>query len=59
MSQKKCDQERSVYELMNAQDTVLCSSFASTFAQRNGERGKCRNQGGTVGEEFQGLGNFE
>ena len=58
-SKKKWDQERSVYELLNAQDTVLCSSFASTFAQRNGERGKCRNQGGTVGEEFQGLGNFE
>ena len=33
-----------VCELLNAQDTVLCSNFA----QRNGERGDCPNQGGTL-----------
>jgi hypothetical protein len=44
-----------VYEVLNAQDTVLCSYFA----ERNGKRGECRNQGSTMGEVFQGLGNFE
>jgi hypothetical protein len=64
-----------VYELLNAQDTVLCcsaplcffknkkktssSSSSSYFAQRSGERSDCQNQGGTAGEVFQGLGNFE
>jgi hypothetical protein len=43
------------YELLNAQDTVLCSYFA----QRSGERRECQNQGGTTDEVFQGLGNFE
>jgi hypothetical protein len=33
-----------VYELLNAQDTVLCSYFA----QISGERSDCQNQGGTA-----------
>jgi hypothetical protein len=40
-----------VYELLNAQDTVLCSYFA----QRSGERSDCQNLGGTADEVFQGL----
>ena len=44
-----------VYELLNAQDTVLCSYFV----QRSEERSECQNQGGTSSEEFQGLGTFE
>ena len=44
-----------VYELLNAQDTVLCSYFA----QRSGERSDCQNLGGTADEVFQGLDNFE
>jgi hypothetical protein len=44
-----------VYELLNAQDTVLCSYFA----QRLGERNERQNQGGAAEEVFQGLGNFE
>ena len=44
-----------VYELLNAQDTVLCSYFA----QRSGERNDWQNQGGSAKEVFQGLGNFE
>ena len=43
-----------VYELLNAQDTVLCSYFA----QRSGARSECQNQGGTADQVFQGLGNF-
>ena len=44
-----------VYELLNAQDTVVCSYFA----QRSGERSDCPNQEATASEVFQGLGNFE
>ena len=44
-----------VYELLNAQDTVLCSYFA----QSSGERSDCQNLGGTADEVFQGLDNFE
>ena len=44
-----------VYELLNAQDTVLCSYFA----QRSGELSDCQNLGGTADEVFQGLDNFE
>jgi hypothetical protein len=44
-----------VYELLNAQDTVLCSYFA----QRSGERSERQNQGGASDEVFQGLGNFD
>jgi hypothetical protein len=40
-----------VHELLNAQDTVLCSYFA----QRSGERGEGRSRKSTVGEAFQGL----
>ena len=43
------------YELLNAQDTLLCSCFA----QRSGERSDCQNLGGTAAEVFQGLDNFE
>jgi hypothetical protein len=44
-----------VYELLNAQDTVLCSYFA----QRSGDRSDCPNLGGTSDEAFQGLDNCE
>ena len=44
-----------VHELLITQDTVLCSYFA----QRSGDQSECQNQGGTVDEVFQGLGNFE
>jgi hypothetical protein len=44
-----------VYELLIAQDTVLCLYFA----QRSGERSECQNQGGAADEVFQGLGNFD
>jgi len=40
-----------VYELLNASDTGICSYFA----QRNGERGDCQNQGATLDEVFQGF----
>jgi hypothetical protein len=40
------------YELINVQDTVLCSCFV----QRSGERSEC--QGGVADEVFQGLDNF-
>ena len=44
-----------VPELLNAQDTVLCSYFA----QRSGARGEGRSRESTVGEVFQGLDHFE
>ena len=44
-----------VHELLNAQDTVLCSYFA----QRLGERGEGRSRKSTVEEAFQGLDSFE
>ena len=44
-----------VFELLNAQDTVLCSYFA----QRSGERNEWQNQGGAAEEVLQRLGNFE
>ena len=44
-----------VHELLNAQDTVLCSYFA----QRSGARGEGRGRASTVGEAFQGLDYFE
>jgi hypothetical protein len=44
-----------VYELLNAQDKVLCSYFA----QRSGERNEWQKQGAAGEEVFQGLGNFE
>ena len=44
-----------VHELLNAQDTVLCSYFA----QRSGARGEGRSRESTVGEAFQGLDHFE
>ena len=40
-----------VHELLNAQDTVLCSYFA----QRSGARGEGQGRESTVGEAFQGL----
>ena len=44
-----------VHELLNAQDTVLCSYFA----QRSGARGEGWSRESTVGEVFQGLDHFE
>jgi hypothetical protein len=44
-----------VHELLNAQDTVLCSYFA----QRSGERVEGRSRKSTVEEAFQGLDRFE
>jgi hypothetical protein len=44
-----------VHELLNAQDTVLCSYFA----QRSGARGEGRSRESTVGEVLQGLDHFE
>jgi len=44
-----------VFELLNAQDTVLWSCFA----QRSGERNEWQNQGGAAEEVLQRLGNFE
>ena len=43
-----------VHELLNAQDTVLCSYFA----QRSGERGEGRSRKSTEEEAFQGLDSF-
>ena len=43
-----------VRELLNAQDTVLCSYFA----QKTGAKGGC-GQKNTVEEAFQGLDRFE
>jgi hypothetical protein len=54
-SKRNAIRKRLVYELLNAQDTVLCSYFA----QRSGERSVCQNLGGTADEVFQGLDNFE
>ncbi len=44
-----------VHELLNAQDTVLCSYFA----QRSGAKGDGCGQKSTVEEAFQGLDRFE
>jgi hypothetical protein len=44
-----------VHELLNAQDTALCSYFA----QRSGARGEGRGRESTVGEAFQRLDYFE
>jgi hypothetical protein len=44
-----------VHELLNAQDTVLCSYFA----QRSGEKDGGRNRKSKVEEVFQGLDSFE
>ncbi len=54
-SKKNAIRKGLVYELLNAQDTVLCSYFA----QRSGELSDCQNLGGTADEVFQGLDNFE
>ena len=44
-----------VYELLNAQDTVLCSYFS----QRSGEREEGRSGKIMVEEALQGLDSFE
>jgi hypothetical protein len=44
-----------VHELLNAQDTVLCSYFV----QRSGEWGEGRGRKSRVEEAFQGLDSFE
>ena len=54
-SKKNAIRKGLVYELLNAQDTVLCSYFA----QRSGERSECQNLGGTSDEVLKGLDNFE
>ena len=54
-SKKNAIRKGLVYELQNAQDTVLCSYLA----QRSGERKEWQNQGGVAEEVIQGLGNFE
>jgi ribonuclease HI len=43
-----------VHELLNAQETVLCSYFA----QRSGERDAIRSEDGNVEEVFQGMDSF-
>ena len=50
-SKRKAIRKGFVHELLNAQDTVLCSYFA----QRSGARGEGRARESTVGEAFQGL----
>ena len=55
LSRRNATRKGLVHELLNAQDTVLCSCFA----QRSGERSECQNQGGAADDAFQGLGNFE
>jgi hypothetical protein len=54
-SKRNTVRKRLVHELLNAQDTVLCSYFA----QRSGELGEGRGRKSTVEEGFQGLDNFE
>ena len=54
-SKRKAIRKGFVHELLNAQDTVLCSYFA----QRSGEKGEDRSQKSTVEEAFQGLDSFE
>ena len=54
-SKKNAIKKTLVYELLIAQDTVLCSYFA----QRSGERNEWQNQGSVAEEVFQGLGNLE
>jgi hypothetical protein len=43
------------FELLNAQDAVLCSYFA----QRSGERNERQNPGENGSDVFQGLRNIE
>jgi hypothetical protein len=54
-SKRNIVQKGLVHELLNAQDTALCSYFA----QRSGERGEGRSRKTTVEEAFQGLDSFE
>jgi hypothetical protein len=54
-SKRNTVREGLVLELLNAQDTVLCSYFS----QRSGERGEGRSRNSMVEEAFQGLDNFE
>ena len=53
-SQRNTIRKGLVHELLNAQDTVLCSYFA----QRSGERDESWNRDRTVEEVFQGLDSF-
>ena len=52
-SKRNASRKGLVYDLLNAQYTVLCSYVA----QRSGEQSEC--QGGAADEVFQGLDNFE
>jgi hypothetical protein len=54
-SKRSTIREGFVHELLNAQDTVLCSYFA----QRSGAKGDGCGQKSTVEEAFQGLDRFE
>ncbi len=54
-SKRNAVREGLVHELLNAQETVLCSYFA----KRSGARGEGRGRESTVGEPFQGLDHFE
>jgi hypothetical protein len=54
-SKRNTIQKGFVDELLNAQDTVLCSYFA----QRSGELGEGLIRESTVEEAFQGLDSFE
>ena len=54
-SKRNAIRKRFVHELLNAQDTVLCSYFA----QRSGTKGDGCGQKSTAEEVFQGLDRFE
>ena len=54
-SQRNAIRKGFVHELLNAQDTVLCSYFA----QRSGQKGDGCSQKSTVEEAFPGMDRFE
>jgi hypothetical protein len=54
-SKRNAKRKGFAFELLNAQDAVLCSYFAQRSVERN-ERQIPRENGNDV---FQGLGNFE
>ena len=55
MSLRNAIRKGFAFELLNAQDAVLCLYFA----QRSGERSDVQIQGDNGNDVFQGLGNFE
>jgi hypothetical protein len=54
-SKRNTIRKGSAFELLNAQDAVLCSYFA----QRSGERNEHQIQGEIGNDVFQGLSNLE